>query len=372
MCIRDRYQRRVHGDSRLLITMKSGSVITLCLLFASVMASLRGNQNGVPTQDFLTGLSKGTGIDVRGDIISLIEDFEFSKDDLSVALDTIIKPSRRVLGIQLLFNTFWRFSNSPLNKKASQDSNFINLINTTLYTLLDPIQVQYKADLYLNNTGVNIYQILAVADNYKNIKDYYNTGLNLGNVIIILNNTSVSKDPAQFITGKLKYYPTQDFIWGQLVALNLDWNDKLLFTISNTSFSQADLNTALDIVINPAYRIEGLELLYGAYYRFSQKVDPNAYKMGGFSDLMNITLNLLSDPVQFQARVDLCKKNTGIDIYQILRVADSYRIYYDYYNAGLNFGNAIQLLNNVSMPQEDSVILEAVGSNDGKGIYTQE
>eukprot|EP01017_Pseudomicrothorax_dubius_P046116 TRINITY_DN807_c0_g2_i1.p1 TRINITY_DN807_c0_g2~~TRINITY_DN807_c0_g2_i1.p1 ORF type:complete len:224 (+),score=60.05 TRINITY_DN807_c0_g2_i1:65-736(+) len=175
MCIRDRYQRRVHGESNKKTTKMKVFVCILIALFA--VSSL---QQVSPVKSFLTGLINGAYLEANQKIIGLMTD-ELDLANVAVALSKMASEDRvqRIAGIEQLYATLYAYAGKTY-KTIDLDINLKFVYNYTLTILSNQRDFFARAEKSLADPRTDVFPRIAYAANFAKAGDFYNAGTNLG------------------------------------------------------------------------------------------------------------------------------------------------------------------------------------------------
>eukprot|EP01016_Furgasonia_blochmanni_P006274 TRINITY_DN12516_c0_g1_i1.p1 TRINITY_DN12516_c0_g1~~TRINITY_DN12516_c0_g1_i1.p1 ORF type:complete len:177 (+),score=54.80 TRINITY_DN12516_c0_g1_i1:69-533(+) len=148
MCIRDRYQRRVHGDSKYQTMLKFFAAYTIVLVVCAA-------QN--PTIDYFTGMHASFGLSLNPAMIPYLSPRALDLTSLSNAYQTIQYKAQpfRDFAINSFKQIFLSFADSRAILK--NDLNFTRVLNYTMTVLWDANQFHIRADQYAKETGKDIY-----------------------------------------------------------------------------------------------------------------------------------------------------------------------------------------------------------------------
>eukprot|EP01017_Pseudomicrothorax_dubius_P015318 TRINITY_DN1769_c0_g1_i1.p1 TRINITY_DN1769_c0_g1~~TRINITY_DN1769_c0_g1_i1.p1 ORF type:complete len:206 (-),score=43.33 TRINITY_DN1769_c0_g1_i1:152-769(-) len=177
--------------------MKAIVFVGFCLLVTLASARLRGEVNAYPSQSFLLGMHAGMALTANTSTVALVDDSLLSPNTLVYGLSYLSYPSPgdRYVGVQTLYAIFYRLAYA-LYQPISADRNFSAVMNYTLTDLSDPVQFQYRADVYKRNTGIDVFTKLAYASQLALAQDFYNSGVSFGNVIYLLSGVLLENEQA--------------------------------------------------------------------------------------------------------------------------------------------------------------------------------
>eukprot|EP01016_Furgasonia_blochmanni_P015041 TRINITY_DN1808_c0_g1_i1.p1 TRINITY_DN1808_c0_g1~~TRINITY_DN1808_c0_g1_i1.p1 ORF type:complete len:229 (+),score=56.60 TRINITY_DN1808_c0_g1_i1:62-748(+) len=204
MCIRDRYQRRVHGESRrnrqnqgrnprANSKNNNNMKVLICLTLLLVVSS---TQNWAT--EFLGGLHQGMNLTINPDVLSHISAQSLNYTGLNDAFHLLMfhYPSQhyRNVVITMLGDIFKNFSRG-LDNVLRQDYNFSVVLNYTLAVFDSFEHFDQRAFTFNLHTGADVYADIATfAGEDLDQSKYFSSGRDLGDVVNSLRQVDYSSE----------------------------------------------------------------------------------------------------------------------------------------------------------------------------------